>query len=288
MVKARQGKATFRIKVLRHGSVRAKARNSQEENRFKWVVVDRKYYRPRCTPGGGPPFVVQDGERWLDLGANVGFFALSALSEGAKSVTCVDAESENLARLRENLQLNGHGRSRASVVRALVCGRRSSATSRTPASDAVVSASAGRRRKLGGSWLLLSRKTTRHSVLRVPEARPSGNTQWVPRAVKLHDLLASDAHGFDAVKLNIEGAEREVPLAMGARSWGSVRKLVVEYSFDIFPARRDYDHLLQHLQASGWRVWPEAVPSSFCRQDAQWDRRQSMGNDARQIWAFRD
>lgn len=251
--------------ALRHGPLRAYAQNPQEVNRFKWVVKDRKYFRSRCTPGGGPPFLVEAGERWLDVGANVGYFAALALSEGARSMTCVEAEKENIVRLRRNLKLGGADR-KVRVVRALVRGR------------------------LGRSGkLLLSRKTTRHSALAVPEAGHSGAAQLVPCVTTLRRLLGSTEGGpYDALKINIEGAEREVLLAMRGSSWGrELRKMVVEYSFDIFPKRGDFDELLTHLRATGWRVFPESVPSWFSGKDAVWDRRKTLGNDARQIWAFR-
>lgn len=251
--------------LLKHGSLKARAWNRQEANRFKWVIKDQKYFRRRCTPGGGPPFGVEAGERWLDVGANVGYFALLALDNGAASVTCVEAERQNLQRLRSNLALNGHGPATARVLRALVRDR------------------AGRPSKL-----LLSRKSTRHSVLAVPEAEHGGEAQEVPSVATLRQLLADPGGPYDAVKLNIEGAEREVLLAMGQHSWGkSVRKMVVEYSFDVLPVRRDYEHLLRHLKETGWQVFPESVPAWYAGAAATWDRRQTRGNDARQIWAFR-
>lgn len=238
--------------------------NKQEANRFKWVVQDQKYFRKRATPGGGPPFGVDPGERWLDVGANIGLFAISTLAEGAASVTCVEAEKENIARMRANLRLNGGGPRRARVVRALVRGST----------------------KKAANVLLLSRKTTRHSVLSVPEAVHDGKTQKVSSVTTLRQLLRD--WPSDAVKLNIEGAEREVLLGMAAKSWGpSVKKLVAEYSFDVFPRRRDYDEVLRHLRATGWKVYPESTPAWFSGAGAEWDRRRTLGNDARQIWAFR-
>uniref|UniRef100_A0A7S0AEY7 Methyltransferase FkbM domain-containing protein n=1 Tax=Pyrodinium bahamense TaxID=73915 RepID=A0A7S0AEY7_9DINO len=249
--------------LLRHGALKAKAKNTQEANRFKWVVKDQKYFRRRATPGGGPPFVIEPGERWLDIGANVGFFALCALSHGARSVTCIEAEKENVARLKTNLRLNGYRGRRAHIVRAVVRGKRGSS-----------------------SALLLSRKTTRHSILSVPEANHDGRTQKVPTVTTLRRLLSQ--WPCDAVKLNIEGAEREVLLSMHSTSWGpSIKKMVFEYSFDVFPRRQEYDDLLEHLRATDWQVFPEGVPSWFAGRRATWDRRRTLGNDARQIWAFR-
>jgi len=123
-------------------------------------------------------------------------------------------------------------------------------------------------------------------VLSVPEASHDGKTQTVPVVTTLRQLL--NDRPSEAVKLNIEGAEREVLLSMSSRAWGPhVRKMVVEYSFDVFPTRRDYDGLLRHLRATGWKVFPESVPAWFSGANATWDRRRTLGNDARQIWAFR-
>ena len=66
--------------------------NDTQCRRFKWVVDDAKYFRRKRTPSGGPAFVPEAGDRWLDLGANMGYFALVVLSKGACHVTCVEAE----------------------------------------------------------------------------------------------------------------------------------------------------------------------------------------------------
>ena len=50
-------------------------------------------------------FSIEAGERWLDLGANIGTFSLLALSRGAEVYAC-EPEPDNLRILEDNLELN--------------------------------------------------------------------------------------------------------------------------------------------------------------------------------------
>mmetsp|Transcript_26778 Transcript_26778/g.59134 ORF Transcript_26778/g.59134 Transcript_26778/m.59134 type:complete len:280 (+) Transcript_26778:26-865(+) len=230
----------------------------QDKRRFKWVIEQRRYERPRSTPAGGPPFQVQRGERWLDVGAHKGYFALRALAQGA-SCFCVEAEEHNFETLCRNLlQYSSARQMRALVVPPSMSG--------------------------GCKPLKVSRKNTRHSLFEVPEgAAYSGETQVVPTSTTLGMILG--AHGpFDAVKMNIEGAENDV-LATVA-DWGAVKKLVFEYSFDVWPDLALYDSLVEALTRQGWAVHPEAIPKKF-REDGRWDRTVTRANDARLIWCFR-
>ena len=204
--------AQNRGEYLTHGSIKAMKASRTQQNRFKWVVVEGKYFRARNTPGDGPKFVPEEGERWLDLGANMGYFALAVLDKGASYVKCVEAEESNAAAIRQNLALNATG-SRAAVLHALVRGR--------PAE--------------GPGILQLSEKSTRNAAPDFYVCKGTERQQEVPCVVTLAALLSE--HAYDAVKINIEGAEREVLFNTGAAAWGTVKKMVVEYSFDDFPKR---------------------------------------------------
>ena len=242
--------------LMTHGAVKAYAASAVQQRRFEWVVVKGKYFRPCATPGHGPRFVVEKGERWLDLGANLGYFALTALSKKASFVACVEAEQANAADLQRNIDLNSFT-DRARVIRAMV---------RAPGTAGL---------------LRLSEKSTRHAAQDFYVTRPTEGLQEV-HTTTVSELL--DAEPYDAIKINIEGAEREVLLSTSATTWRGVRKMVVEYSLDVHRNKADFDALLAHLRNTGWQVHPEAVPSSWT---GDWDTRSSRGNDARQIWAFR-
>merc|ERR1712129_303021 len=105
----------------------------------------------------------------------------------------------------------------------------------------------------------------------------------VPRVVTLPALVGGDA--YDALKVNIEGAE--VPVILSMKRWPkSLKKLVVEYSFDIFPKLGDYKAFIKALKKQGWQVHPESLPAWFL-DSKLWDTKRTMGNNARQVWAFR-
>jgi len=137
-------------------------------------------------------FRVEPGERWLDAGANIGAFAVTAAAAGAV-VTAYEPEPDNADLARRNLEENGQP---GAVVEKAVALRG------------------------GFARLGLSRSAWRHSLL-----RPRGAGMQVP-VVSFADAIT----GMDAAKLDIEGAEIE--LLAQVEDFGSLRKLVFEWHFD--------------------------------------------------------
>jgi FkbM family methyltransferase len=129
------------------------------------------------------------GATVLDVGAHKGYFAVYALAHGAAHVTCYEPAPTNFAYL-----------------------------SRTclDARPAAVAATAGNvRLALDEGWT--------HSI--VLERHPDAETIDVP-AVTLSQAIAE--HSPSLVKLDIEGAEREVLAATAGQDWDGVHLLVVE------------------------------------------------------------
>ena len=72
-----------------------KDEKSSDENAIDEVITRKSYTRVRSH------FDVQLGERWLDLGANIGAFAVYCRLRGAKAV-CYEPDAENFSILQMN------------------------------------------------------------------------------------------------------------------------------------------------------------------------------------------
>jgi FkbM family methyltransferase len=73
---------------------------SSDQQALAEVLERRSYRRPRSG------FDVKTGERWLDLGANIGAFALYAQSCGAREVVCYEPDQECFEILVKNTSVN--------------------------------------------------------------------------------------------------------------------------------------------------------------------------------------
>lgn len=148
----------------------------------------------------------QPGERWLDLGGNIGTFALLVLSRGG-SVVSYEPEQENHGILQQNLEHN-FPKGRWKVVKAGVSAKPS------------------------GSQQLYLCKTDynkyRHTL------HPIRGRQTVDIKVdNIQTVLQREQ--CDCIKMDIEGAEIEILEAIKANDYqkAGIKKLVFEYSFDV-------------------------------------------------------
>lgn len=181
------------------------------------VFKNNSYQRKR--------FKVEPGERWLDLGANVGAFSVFAASLGC-SVKGYEAEPENADIARANIARNG-------LTGTVVTG-------------AVVPDT------FEGDHVALHvcerpMQKRRHSLFK-PKS---------PHAVKMvpaFKFSTLDFARFDCVKANIEGVE--VPIMGTLADHYGIRKLVFEWSFDKEPRVAVFRAMLDNLRR--FFPWVEA------------------------------
>jgi FkbM family methyltransferase len=184
-------------------------------------VVGRRAYRKRGF------MEVNPGDRWLDLGGNIGAFAVSAAAAGAE-VRTYEPEPENAGLLRQNLALNGL---QAEVVEA-----------------AVIQGGA----KKQTLWLCKSQRNHyRHTL----QPKKGWTGIWV-QCLTLDEVLA-DGWGT-AIKLDIEGAELEMLDA--GRDWTGISKLVMEYHFDYDRNISKFKERVRKLEAVGFEVRHAKMP----------------------------
>ena len=145
-------------------------------------------------------FQIEAGEQWLDLGANIGAFSVFASSKGA-SVRAYEPEPQNALLAKNNVTLNGFD---VQVI------------------EQAVVADTFEQKQLNLYLSNTSYGLWRHSLYKTK------NKHAIPvEAVKISSIL----EGVDGIKMDIEGAE--IDILSTIVGFGSVRKLVFEYHFDI-------------------------------------------------------
>ncbi len=151
-------------------------------------------------------FKIDGTDNWLDLGGNIGTFALLALSRGAAVVTC-EPEKENLHILSKNLNHNFPGGKWNIVPAAITVDTKSSL-------DLYL---------CKGEY-----NKYRHTIF--PKR---GRSTVKVQNVNIHKLLTDGA--FNAIKMDIEGAEIPILEHLTEQDYVKygIKKLVFEYSFDV-------------------------------------------------------
>lgn len=215
----------YERKVFRKNKVEAtfllRAGTSDEKSAAEtWV---KNAYEKR-----GAGFIIEPGERWADLGANIGAFSLYALRKGAE-VLAVEAETDNYQTMLRNFGANGFNPK--TLLNAVVPddddGKELSFwVNRNPM--------AFRRHTLYADYM-----GGRADKAEETKVRGIGFTRIVEM-------------GYPNLKVNIEGAEIEIFLTMPTSTSAQIRKLVFEYSFDkdkrISTYRRVLNLLNEHFQ----------------------------------------
>lgn len=160
------------------------------------VINSNCYLKAGKTP-------VVPGEYWLDLGANIGTFSLVAAAAGAR-VDAYEPEPSNAEIAMRNVEANDF-QDKVKIHQAAV---NSSMEKQVPL------------------YLCKNRYNNyRHTTQRV-RGRKFINVD----SVTLQELLGARP---DGIKMDIEGSEFKI--FEDVHDWGSVKKLVFEYHFDLAP-----------------------------------------------------
>lgn len=155
-------------------------------------------------------FYINPGDRWLDLGGNIGTFALLAVSRGASVVTC-EPEADNIYILEKNLMHNfPEGASEKWQI--------------LPAAVTVNDEQSIDLYLCKGDY-----NKYRHTIY-----HKRGRSSTKVNNIHIRDLLQSD--NFNAIKIDIEGAEIDILEELTPDDFAGINKLVYEYSFDIDPS----------------------------------------------------
>ena len=207
---------------------------------YKEIFEAKQYDKGAYEVAGGRErfdFGVEEGDIVLDLGANVGIYALYALQEGASKVICVEPCPANLERLRVNLAAY-LGDGRAEIVEAAVT--------------------------LEGSGAVSMQENGYRT--RITEARGGFEAATVAMQALLRD------HRVTFCKMDIEGAELDI-LASTELDWADCRRLTFEYTIPANQRRAgradvvQIGRIQQALHSLGWstKSWQ---PSLFAEYES--------------------
>lgn len=191
-------------------------------------------------------FAVEPGDKWLDMGANVGAFSVYAGQYGCEVIS-VEAEAVNAELTRMNIEANGRP---ARVLQQAVV------------PDDFVGDTIRFHVHTANRPMALRR----HSIY-----QPKKDFTTVDIPCRRFSTFA--ALGHDCVKMNIEGVE--IAVLMAAHDFGWVRKMVLEWSFDKDPKIATLDSamakLRQHFSyvdinrkiTPGLKEWTFYPPNAF-------------------------
>jgi len=173
---------------------------------IKEVIQQNAYQKPY--------FKIEPGERWLDLGANIGAFTCMAAKMGA-IVDSYEPEPDNCRLLAENIALNG---SNAQIHQKAVVADKEQATHL----KLFISTEYGK-------W--------GHSLY-----KPKRKQSILVETVKMNTIL----DGIDGIKMDIEGAE--IPILSTIETFQQVKKLVFEWHFDMMDSIPFFLETIDHLR----------------------------------------
>lgn len=192
--------------------------NTTDDKVIDEVLTKNCYQRKKIG------FLIEEGEKWLDMGANIGTFSLLVLAKKGTSVICVEAEGDNLDLLIENLSLN-FSDERSEII------------------EKAVSTTEGKEKfyLCGGDY-----NKYRHTL--VPIKRRS----FIEVDTITPQRIFEQHPGINCVKIDIEGTEiplLEDPSAYTEGGWlRKIKKLVFEYSFDRDPSIPRFVAILNRLR----------------------------------------
>jgi FkbM family methyltransferase len=203
--------ATYR---LRRGDTRIVARSGVDVSTIAVIFIKEDY---GARIGGGTV---------VDIGANIGVFSLFAAAEPGTRVFAYEPVGETYRQLRENVELNGLGRSVATFNLGV--------------------AGASERRAIH-----LSAHGSPFSSLYGAD----GEATEEIRCVGLDRVFEENGiERCDLLKLDCEGAEFEILFGAPDEVLARVRRICVEYHEQASEPRFRRDALIDHLAAHGFRL----------------------------------
>lgn len=192
--------------------------NSSDIKSVDETWIKKAYQKPKL------PFVLNEGERWLDLGANIGAFSCYAAINGCR-VRAYEPQNDNCEMIKLNAELNNVSDMIEIFKFAIVPMSQHDKSlnfyeSTNPASF--------RRHTLYGNYLNSNKKKN----IQITNIKSLG-----------FNTLIKD--GFNCIKMNIEGAE--IPIIDELDNNLGIKKMVFEYSFDMDKSIKKYIEVTDKL-----------------------------------------
>lgn len=216
----------MKVKRLEHNEIILLAREgTSDEKTFDEVIV-RNVYEKRY-------FKIKPEEHWIDLGGNVGAFALNALSKGA-TVDIYEPDPFNCKMIEKNLKVNGFD---ANIFQ-----------------KGVVANDMKKMKMFVGN----NNQVWRNSLY-----KDWGNKSFNVDCIHFSEVFTNPNH---CCKMDIEGAEMAILEAMDLFP----KKMVFEWSFDIDESLNRYRKLVRSLDSSYNTVKAPSYSSDFVTWQKSW------------------
>ena len=191
------------IKQKTHKGIKFLVREgTSDEKTFNEVIVNNTYQKK--------DFKIKKGEHWIDLGGNVGAFAVLALSKGA-TVDIYEPDPFSCKMIEKNLKINDYD---ANIYQKAVV-----------AND----------KKKMTMYVGNNMNVWRNSLY-----KNWGNEKFTIDCVHYENVITKDS----IVKMDIEGAEMAILESMQEFP----KKMVYEWSFDIDPSLTRYRQILKKMK----------------------------------------
>ena len=191
------------IKQKTHKGIKFLVREgTSDEKTFNEVIVNNTYQKK--------DFKIKKGEHWIDLGGNVGAFAVLALSKGA-TVDIYEPDPFSCKMIEKNLKVNDYD---ANIFQKAVV-----------AND----------KKKMTMYVGNNMNVWRNSLY-----KNWGNEKFTIDCVHYENVIKKDS----IVKMDIEGAEMAILESMKEFP----KKMVYEWSFDIDPSLTRYRQILKKMK----------------------------------------
>ncbi len=191
------------IKQKTHKGIKFLVREgTSDEKTFNEVIVNNTYQKK--------DFKIKKGEHWIDLGGNVGSFAVLALSKGA-TVDIYEPDPFSCKMIEKNLKVNDYD---ANIYQKAVVANHKKKMTMYVGNNMNVW-----RNSLYKNW---------------------GNEKFTIDCVHYENVITKDS----IVKMDIEGAEMAILESMQEFP----KKMVYEWSFDIDPSLTRYREILKKMK----------------------------------------
>jgi FkbM family methyltransferase len=194
----------MKAKIIKVNGLKFYVRQGTSDEKTVIEVVKNNTYEKRGI-------TIEKGEKWVDLGGNIGAFTILAISKGA-TVTTYEPDPQSYQMILKNLALNNL--TSTVINKAVVCHNK------------------------GFDYLSISKTNQfwRNSLM-----KDMGGGTIKVETINFKDCIKSG----DCVKMDIEGSEMPI-----IEKWNieGVKKMVYEWSFDIDDSILRYKDAIEKMQ----------------------------------------
>jgi len=213
------------MELKKHNDIKFLVREGTSDVKtFNEVIVKNAYEKKY--------FKINLGDNWIDLGGNVGAFAVNAISKGA-IIDVYEPDPFSCKMIEQNLKINDYN---ANIIQ-----------------KAVVSNG----RKKMTMYVGNNKQVWRNSLY-----RDWGNEKFLVDCINFRDVIKQDSN----VKMDIEGAEMEILEKMITFP----KRITFEWSFDIDNSLNRYRNVITNLKEIYRKVHAAKYKDEFQHWQQGW------------------